>query len=64
MNSIRRFAIQRTDGSWYAGSQEDGSEQWIEEAERALIFERYEEAVATLERLRRDGHQVQLFGLA
>jgi len=62
MGEIRRFSIQRSDGVWYAGQQADGMDRWESEAQVAHVFERYQEAMTALNRLRSEGHAVQLFG--
>lgn len=62
MGEIRRFSIQRSDGFWYQGQQADGSDGWTSDREAAHVFDRYADAVEAQNRLRRGGHDVQLYG--
>jgi hypothetical protein len=63
MSELRRFAIQRDDGRWYAGRAPDGTARWVDVRSEAHILTSYTEAYETQQDLQRDGFNARLYGL-
>ena len=63
MGGVKRYAIQREDEMWYAGTSQDGTLRWSSDFEEAYRFATFAELTEVLPKLQRAGEQIRVYGV-